>query len=714
MRNSTSYAIGIDVGGTFTDCVVLDDAGALTTGKAPSTPPDFWHGVLDAIGDAAGALGLARADLLRRARLIVHGTTIAENALVTGTGARTGLITTRGFEDTLLIMRAKGRLIGLSEREMTHVVRHEKPMPIVPRALIAGVVERVDAEGEVVTPLDPASAERAIRHLVEQGAEALGVSLLWSFLNPAHEQAIAALAAELAPGLFVTISSELAPYTGEYERTATVAINAYVGTVAERYLRTLTDTLAAEGATAPLLITQAYGGALSAAAAARNGVGLIESGPASGMVASRFVGRLGHYPNIIATDMGGTTFKAGLIADGAMDLAAEPQFGKYAMMAPKIDVRSVGQGGGSIAYVDEESGGLRVGPQSAGSVPGPVCYGRGGTRPTLADADLVLGYLNPAFFLGGRMPLDRAAAERAIEEQIARPLGLSTVEAAAGIYTIACAESADLIRRISIERGHDPREFVVFAYGGAGPMHAAAYAHHLESPRIVVPFTAPVHCAMGAVCADVVRETGLSDPMRFPVDPARVNANFERLETRARADLCADGFAEESVVIRRYLELKFRRQVHVVRIPVADGSLGDEALEALQDDFERAYERRYGRGSGYRAAGVEIVSFVVEGTGRVPKPRLRTLRRTGRIAPAALVEDRLVHFVDLDNPGAPPRAEPRTPVYRLPGLRAGNELDGPAIVETPTTTILLPPGYKGAVDEYLNFVIETGRSRNGH
>jgi N-methylhydantoinase A len=694
--------------------VVLDEEGRLTTGKAPSTPPDFWHGVLDSIVDAAGGLGLARRDLLGQTRLIVHGTTIAENALVTGSGARAGLITTRGFEDTLLIMRAKGRLIGLSESELTHVVRTDNPPQIVPRAMIAGVVERVDAEGDVVTPLDRASAERAIRHLVEQGAESLGVSLLWSFLNPAHEQAIAELASEIAPGLFVTISSDLAPYTGEYERTATVAVNAYLGTVVERYLRTLVDALAAEGSAAPLLVTQAYGGALRAETAARNGVGLIESGPASGLVASRFVGELDRYRNIIATDMGGTTFKAGLIADGQMDLAAEPQFGKYAMMAPKIDVRSVGQGGGSIAYVDKESGGLRVGPHSAGSVPGPVCYGRGGTRPTLADADLLLGYLNPAFFLGGRMPLDRDAAERAIEEQIARPLGLSPIEAAAGIYTIACAESADLIRRISIQRGHDPRDFVVFAYGGAGPAHAAAYAHHLESPRIVVPFTAPVHCAMGAVCADVVRETGLSDPMRFPVDAARVNANLERLETRARADLQADGFAEEAIVIRRYLELKFRRQVHVVRIPVPDGPLDAETLEELQDAFELAYERRYGRGAGFRAAGIEIVSFVVEGTGLVPKPRLRTMRRTAKLAADALIEQRLVYFVDLDNPGAPPIAEPRTPVYRLPGLRAGNEVYGPAIVETPSTTIVLPPGHKGAVDEYLSFVIETWRSPNGH
>jgi N-methylhydantoinase A len=702
----TRYAVGIDVGGTFTDCVLLDDEGAITTGKASSTPPDFWTGVLDSIADAAGALGLTRPGVLGQTRLVVHGTTIAENALVTGTGARAGLLTTRGFEDTLLIMRAKGRWVGLTETELTHIVRTDKPKPIIPRDMIEGVTERMDVDGEVVTPLDLASAEQAIRRLLDRGAQSLAISLLWAFVNPAHEQALADLAAKLAPGLFITTGSELAPYTGEYERTATTAINAYLGDIAGRYIAGLADRLAAEGLAAPLLITQAYGGALRAEVAARNAVGLIESGPASGMIASRFVAETLGYQNVIATDMGGTTFKVGLIADGMLEQAQEPNFGKYNVLVPKIDVRSIGAGGGSIAALDAESGALRVGPQSAGADPGPVCYRRGGTRPTVTDAAVILGYLNPAFFLGGKMPLDREGAERAIEEQIARPLGLSPVEAAAGIYKIACSQSADLIRRVSIERGHDPRDFVIFAFGGAGPVHAATYAYHLGASRIVVPFTASVHCAMGAVCADVVREYGLGDPMRFPPDPDRINANYARLEARARDDLRADGFDDAAIELQRSLDFKFRRQVHVVRMPVSGGALTRGDLERLHDDFENAYERRYGKGSAFRAAGTEVVTFRVEGIGRVPKPQLRQQAPTADLPAAAHAGARCAYFVDPDDPAAPPVPCAETPVYRLPGLVAGNRVTGPAIIETPVTTIVLPPRQTATVDAYLNVAIE--------
>jgi N-methylhydantoinase A len=404
--------------------------------------------------------------------------------------------------------------------------------------------------------------------------------------------------------------------------------------------------------------------------------------------------------------MGGTTFKVGLIADGALEQAQEPNFGKYNVLVPKIDVRSIGAGGGSIASIEAESGAIKVGPQSAGADPGPVCYGHGGTRPTVTDAAVVLGYLNPDFFLGGKMPLDSRGAARAIEGQIAQPLGLSTVEAAAGIYKIACSHSADLIRRVSIERGHDPRDFVIFAYGGAGPVHAATYAHHLGASRIVVPFTASVHCAMGAVCADVVREYGLGDPMRFPPDPDRINANYERLEARAREDLRADGFDDAGIDLERSLDFKFRRQVHVVRMPVPGGRLTAEALERLHDEFESTYERRFGRGSAFRAAGTEVVTFRIEGIGCVAKPQLKQQAAQAAIPAEARGGARLAYFADPEAPAAPPVAWEQTPVYRLPGLVAGNRVAGPAIVETPVTTIVLPPRHAATVDAYLNVAIE--------
>jgi N-methylhydantoinase A len=701
-----SYTIGIDVGGTFTDCVLLSGEGLITTGKAPSTPPDFWQGVLDSIGDAAETVGASRSELLRRTQLLIHGTTIAENALVTGSGARAGLLTTRGFEDTLLIMRVKGRWVGLGEEELTQILKTDKPEPIIPRALTEGVSERIDADGEVVTPLDPASAEQAIDRLLDRGARAIAISLLWSFVNPAHEQAVAALVERKAPGVFVTRGSEIAPYAGEYERTATAAINAYLGEIAGTYIGSLCEMLAAEGLAGPVLMTQGYGGALRAEVASGNAVGLIESGPAAGMIASQFIGEALGYRNVIATDMGGTTFKVGLIADGMLEKAVDPHFGKYNVMVPKIDVRSIGAGGGSIVGLEEGSGAPCVGPAGAGAVPGPVCYGLGGTRATLTDADLALGYLNPEYFLGGKMRLDRAAAEEAIARQVAEPLGISVTEAAAGIYNIACSESADLIRRVSIERGYDPREFILFAYGGAGPVHAGVYAQHLGIARVLVPFTASVHCAMGAVCSDIVREYGQSEPLRFPPDPARVNASFAKLAARARDDLRSDGCRDEATTLKRFLDLKFGRQVHVVRMAVPEGELAEQDLARLQDDFVAAYERRYGPGSAFRAAGVEIVNFVVEAVGHVPKPALRRHERTPRIPASALVERRLVYFVDPERPAEPPLPSRETPVYRLPGLVAGNAIQGPAIVETPVTTIVVQPSQAAEVDEYLNVLID--------
>ena len=708
MSGIAEYILGIDVGGTFTDCVILSGNGAIATGKASSTPPEFWNGVLNSIEDAAASIGLTQSDVLRRARLVVHGTTIAENTLVTGSGARVGLITTRGFEDTLLIMRAKGRWVGLSETEVTHIIRTDKPKPIIPRNLIEGIIERVDADGDVVTPLDLDSAEQAIRSLLDRGAQSLAISLLWSFVNPDHEQAVAELARRLAPAMFITTGSQLAPYIGEYERTATAVFNAYLGDIAGKYITTLIQSLEKKGLKAPLLITQGYGGALRAEVAARNAVGMIESGPASGMIASKFIGEMLGHRNVIATDMGGTTFKVGLIGDGVLEQVHDPNFGRYNILMPKIDVRSIGAGGGSIAYVDEESGALKVGPRSAGAVPGPVCYDQGGREPTLTDADLILGYLNPAFFLGGKMPLDQEAAQRAIEQKVARPLGLSVIEAAAGIYKIACSESANLIRRVSIERGHDPRDFVLFAYGGAGPVHAGMYAQHLGISRILVPFTASVHCAMGAVCSDVVREYGLSDQMRFPPDPARVNGNFMRLESRARDELRSDGFDEDAIVIRRYLDLKFRRQVHVVHMPVTEMELTKQGLEELLDEFERAYEKRNGKGSAFRAAGTEIVTFKVEATGCVPKPRFQIHQSNSHIPQEALIERRRAYFVDPDNPSSPPTPNNQIPVYRLPGLVTGNHVDGPAIIETPITTIVLQEAQNATVDDYLNVFIELG------
>ncbi|MDP2727127.1 MAG: hydantoinase/oxoprolinase family protein, partial [Dehalococcoidia bacterium] len=388
-----AYFVGVDTGGTFTDCVIMDGDGKLVLGKSPSTPPDFAVGVLGAVGVAAESMGLTLEDLLQQTVLFTHGTTVATNAMLTRSGARTGLITTEGFEDTIIMMRAIGRVVGLTEEEIKHMVATNKPVPIVPRTLIKGVTERVDYKGAVLRALDKEAARRAIKELVDEGVEAIAVCFLWSFMNPTHEREVLRLIKEMYPGVFASISSDLTPKLGEYERTATAAINAYVGPATSRYIASFSDQLKGKGFAYVPLIMQAYGGCLPADRAVERPVEMIGSGPAGGVIGSKFMAELMGHNNVITTDVGGTSFDVGLIYGGVPELAKEPSIGQYRLMVPSIEIKSIGAGGGSIAWVEPVTNLLKVGPRSAGARPGPVCYDAGGTDPTVTDADLVLGYL---------------------------------------------------------------------------------------------------------------------------------------------------------------------------------------------------------------------------------------------------------------------------------------------------------------------------------
>src|SRR3954468_14834112 len=522
-----AYVIGVDTGGTFTDCVVLDDAGRVYYDKARSTPDDLAVGVLAAVDNAAAVMGLDRQALLGDTRVFAHGTTAGLNKLFTRTGARTGLIATRGHEDAILIGRVFQKVAGRGEREITDAVHLDKAVPLVPRELIRGVNERVDYKGAVVVELNHDEGAAAIRDLIAAGVDSLAICLLWSFMNPSHEQALARLARELRPDLYLSVSSELVPLLKEYERTATTVVNASLGPTLHDYVLALDARLQADGLRQPFFMMQSMGGVLPAAEASQQAVNTLRSGPVGGVVASIALGEALGHRNIIATDVGGTSFDVGLVVDGEPQLARAPVVEQYHLLVPMVDVVSIGAGGGSIAWIEPHSGLLRVGPHSAGAQPGPVCYGAGGTEPTVADADLVLGRLNPAYFFSGRTRLDVDGARRAIAERIAAPLGLDVVEAARGIVEIVDAHMADLVRKVTIERGYDPRDFVLYAYGGGGPTHVGAYARDLGVRQAVVSPYAAAFSALGIAASDLQRFYVKAEPMvaSFATgDPTNVGA----------------------------------------------------------------------------------------------------------------------------------------------------------------------------------------------
>jgi N-methylhydantoinase A len=700
-----SFVVAVDSGGTFTDCVVVDDEGRLTRAKSPSTPPRFEEGVMGAVGEAAGRLGLPLAELLADTRLFAHGTTVATNILITRTGARTALLTTRGHEDAIIIGRTVQKVAGLSEDEIIDVARLSKADPLVPRSSIHGVDERVDRNGSVVAPLKLERLDPLEARLREEGVEAIAISFLWSFLNPDHERQLRDWVngnGDGRPDWFVTASSDLAPVIREYERTATTVLNAYLTPGVRGYLKRMGDRLRDAGHGGAISVMHSAGGVSSLDEARERGVTLLSSGPAGGMLGARALARRLGLDPVIATDVGGTSFDVGTIVDGEPGYAEAPVFAKYPVAVPIIDVTSIGAGGGSIAWIEPESGVLKVGPQSAGASPGPACYGAGGTEPTVTDANVVLGGIDPGHFLGGRMRLDRDAAVEAIRGRVGEPLGLRPEEAAARILEIVNSQMADLIRRITVERGLDPAGFTVFAYGGAAGLHAGAYAGKLGCRHVVVPRAAAVFSALGIGSSDVKRVAMASDPSRAPFDLARWRDRFQALEESLRRELDREKLPAGDLALRRFVELQFRGQVHTVRVPVEDADLArDDGGEAVIERFSTLYEAKYGRGSAYRQAGVEAMTFVVEGVAGLPLPEPDALPDDDVDPRGAETGERTLH---LEASAAPVQAR----VYAAERLRPGNQLTGPALVEAEDTTVLVHPGRRLWVDGFLNLRIEVG------
>jgi N-methylhydantoinase A len=695
--STAQYTVGVDIGGTFTDVVVLSPGGGITNAKSATTPDDFSSGVMDALEQAARTMGLEVADLLARCDLVKHGSTVATNALLTRRGVRAGLITTRGFEDTPVIMRAVGRVDGLPSDEVRHVADVTKPDPLVPPELVRGVRERIDAGGRVVVPLHLDDAERAAAELIDDhGVQALAISFLHAWRNPTHERAMRELVERLhgASGVHLSVGSELSRVAGEYARTNTAIANAFVAPIVDRYLANLDAKLRAAGFGGRLLVMQGNGGLTGRDQATP--ISTLQSGPAGGMLASAHAGERLDHPRIITTDMGGTSFDVGLVSDGYWRYAEEPIFERLRILQPIIDIRSIGAGGGTIARVDPATSRLLVGPQSAGASPGPVCYGAGGTEPTVTDCDLVLGHLDADYFLGGRRRLDLEAAKAAVQERLAGPLGMDVVEAAAGVSRIVDSKMGDLIRREVVRGGHHPEEYVLYAFGGAGPVHAVAYARDLGIRRIYVFPTSSVFSAFGIAMADLVRTrlATLSHPL--PVPAAALNDQLAELEGALAKELAEVGLAA-APVFRRYLTMHFRRQTTGEELPLPWDRFTEARVGELAERFVDRYEELYGAGVAYRDAGIDVSGVRVDAVGQVAKPELREAAEDGRDAEAARKPSRLAWFdggfVD-------------TPVYEHGRLGRDMRLEGPAIVESPFTTIVLPPGSRAELDRYLNLVIE--------
>ncbi len=700
--NGRRCVVATDVGGTCTDTVVFAAGEPVRIGKALSTPPNFADGVINSIRAAADGMGLTLEALLSSASLFVHGSTVVDNTLLTRAGARTGLITTEGFEDTLLITRgAYGRWAGLTEDGIKHPVATDRAPALVPGARIRGVPERVDYKGAALRDLDDDATRAAIRYLVgEQAVEAIAVCFLWSFYNQAHEARVRALVEEVAPEVYVSLSSEIAPVPGEYERTSTAVINAYAGLIARDYVTSLQALLSEARYEGPLLVMQGYGGLLPAEEAAERAVGMIECGPAAGVIGSRELGKLLGDDDIIACDMGGTTFKVGVIQGGELDYAREPMVDRYHYVAPKIEVVSIGAGGGSIVALDPGTQVPRVGPMSAGASPGPVCYGAGGTEPTLTDVMLLVGYMDPATFLGGTITLDADAARRVFEETIARPLGMAVDEAAFGIYRIAAAQISDLIHEITVERGLDPRDFVLHAFGGSCPLLCGVFAAELNVKRVIVPYTASVNCAFGLVSADIVHEYSVTTTLPVPSPASAINEIFAPMVERATAQLAAEGFSGARAALDWSVDLRYGRQVHEVTTPVRGATPMDDAgVTRLVGDFEALYERKYGKGSAYRAAGMEMTMFRLTARGLVERPEMEALALGGADPAAAHIGRREV-FVDARGGMAP------ADIYDFERLAPGNAVAGPAVIHTPITTIVLQDRQVGRMDAYRNIVME--------
>ena len=696
-HRSHGFRIGVDIGGTFTDIVCLDHGGEVYVKKVESTADNYARAIIDGLRD------LFRADGLRGEEIneVIHGTTVASNTIIELKGAKTGLITTKGFRDTLEIRRLR--------MPRLYDITWQKPPMLVERYLRTELDERINAKGQILEPLKEDEVGHALDRLRREGIEVLAVCLINSYANPTHEQRVKAIVRDRAPELPVCISSEILPEVKEYERTSTTVVNSYVLPVIRRYLSTLRAGLDGIGVAAPLLIMQSNGGIMNAESAGKMPVYIIESGPGAGVVGAQALAHRMGLPNVITFDMGGTTAKASIIENGELSRASEYEVAGglsvgsrllrgsgYLLRVPAIDLAEVGAGGGSIVRIDP-GGALQVGPHSAGASPGPVCYDLGGTEPTITDANVILGYLNPDYLIGGALRLNAAKARDVFGRRIATPLGLGLAEAAYGAHLVAVSSMMRAIKAVSSERGRDPRRYVLAAFGGNGPLFAGALAEALQMKKIVVPPAPGLFSSFGLLYSEVEHHhsrTFLRDTRRLDLDD--INRVLREMEDEGRRQLAAEGFADGAARIRRWADLRYHGQSFELTVPVAAGSLDAGSFADLEEAFGREHERTYGHRAG-RDELVEIVNLRIVAQGVPDRPRFPERIHMDRDGGGDGSTRRRAYFGRghgwLD-----------VPIVARRHLTAHRP--GPFIVEEYDATCIIPPGAGAARDEYGNIVID--------
>ena len=692
------YRLGVDIGGTFTDATLVDErTGQLWNAKVSSTPGDPSQGFLTVTEQILDRAALAPETL----RYVVHATTVATNAIIEGKVAPTALITTEGFRDILEIAR--------QIRPSLYDTQFEKPTPLVPRDRCFGVRERLDAAGAVVTPLDERAIPPIATVIREAGIESVAVCFLHSYLNAEHEQRAGETLRAHAPDIAISLSSDVAPEIREYFRASTTVINAALRPIVSRYLENIETRLRAQGIQSELLVMQSSGGLMTFGDARSRPVFMVESGPAAGVITAAHLGEsLGHH-NVISFDMGGTTAKVGLVQDGTPRITKDYEVGSvaqpgsggfraggYPIRTPVIDLVEIGAGGGSIAWIDP-GGVLRVGPQSAGADPGPACYGQGGTEPTVTDANLVLGRLNPGYLLGGDLTLESALARAAIEEHIAKPLGLDVVKAAHSIVEIANVAMINALRLVSVQRGHDPREFALTAFGGAGPLHANRLAHEMNIPVTVIPTSPGTASALGLLVTDITYDYATTLIERVDrLEPRAVADVFTDLRQQGTAALAAAGVASDDMAFVQHVDLRYVGQSYELTLPYPDGEATGVDFGDLLHEFHGEHNRVYGH--SVPGEPVETVNLRLTALGTIVKPPLLEKNAVKRELQGAQRDNRPVYFGEVDE-------FVDCPIYDRYLLSAGTEVPGPAIVEEYDSTTVIHPGYYAAVDQYGTLLI---------
>lgn len=691
------YKIGIDVGGTFTDFLLTSENGGAEIYKVISTPADPSIGLINGLEEMAGAKRLSLLDFIKQVQTIVHGTTVTTNAVLTRKGAKTGLVTTAGLRDALEMRR------GIREEQYNN--RYTNVEPLVPRYLRYPIAERLDYKGDVVTDLKETDVRDAARLFKQEEVEAIAICFMNSFANGRHEAAAAEILKEQFPDTYFTVSSQFLPSIRFYDRISTTVLNSYVGPILRNYLSSLTWKLKDIGFEGILLIMQSNGGVVSPQIAMDNAAVTLLSGPAAGPVAGIEYTSIQGYDNCITVDMGGTSFDAALIKDKTPLVTTEGEINRLRIALPMLGIVTIGAGGGSIGWVDE-GGLLRMGPQSAGSHPGPACYGLGGELPTCTDADLILGYLDKDFFAGGKIPLDYDRAVAAVKDKVAEPLGMEVEEAAAGMYRVINVNMASGVREVSVKRGHDPREFPLVVAGGAGPVHAGMIAWELEIPVMIIPKESSIFCAAGMLMSDLKHNFVKTYSCRLDrLDIDKFRAIFAKMETEARELLASEHIPDDSIRLLYSLDMRYVKQYHEVNVEIAAGELEKGDVTAIAEKFHPEHDRLFGYSLQEEGTPIELINLRLQGIGLTAKPKFRQEKYGSRDPQDAFKKRRKVYL---------PRKKifEEIPVYDGHRLRYGHEVLGPAVIEQVNTTTFVTPEYNVLCDRYGSYTMYLKNKEN--